>query len=81
MVPTVVIIVKVAEEHTFLRSEKVGSQSSYLLTPQNRAEMQGIKIDYPPLSQLDSLQSYVIAVGCKIAKTGGVLNETRTSRS
>jgi hypothetical protein len=38
--------------------------------------MQGMKNDYLPWSLFVSLHPHVIAVGCKIAKRGGVLNKT-----
>jgi hypothetical protein len=41
--------------------QKVGKQSSYLFTQQNRPEMQGMKIDYLPWSLPVSLQPHVIA--------------------
>jgi hypothetical protein len=60
---------------------KVDKQSSYLFTQQDRPEMQGMKIDYLPWSCFDSLQPHVIAISCKTAKTGGVLNEIGRWRS
>jgi hypothetical protein len=47
----------------------------HALHPTKSSRNASKKVDYLPWSHFNSLQPLVIAVGCKITKTGGVFNK------
>jgi hypothetical protein len=81
-VPIILIILVVAEEHsTYFNSEKGRSTIFMLFIQQTRVEMQARKLTTYHGLHFDSFQPHGSPIGCKIAKTGEVLNEIGRWRS